>query len=199
MTQPKGALTCPNCGWSDIRPSIREGAVDWVMKRLFLAPFRCRKCRLRFYRSAGRAVRQMRPVAPIAPVVRVQRVSLAILILDDDPSLRKLFRKLLEKDGHRVREAGSNDDLMREVRSGIPDLVIINLNSEEEKGLQTALALSAAYPATEVIALSDPVAIEKLDAETPINLAILGKPVRPRALLGLVRDLINATRELETA
>ena len=47
---PAAKMYCPSCGWSDIRPSMRRGVVDWVLSRLDLTPFRCRSCRQRFFR-----------------------------------------------------------------------------------------------------------------------------------------------------
>jgi CheY-like chemotaxis protein len=41
---------CANCGSLEIRPSYRRNALDVLLACLFLAPFRCRVCRGRFYR-----------------------------------------------------------------------------------------------------------------------------------------------------
>ena len=40
---------CANCGSPEIRPSNRRNALDVVLACLFLAPFRCRVCRVRFH------------------------------------------------------------------------------------------------------------------------------------------------------
>jgi CheY-like chemotaxis protein len=42
--------SCAACGSTDIRPSNRRNALDILLACLFLAPFRCRVCRERFYR-----------------------------------------------------------------------------------------------------------------------------------------------------
>jgi CheY-like chemotaxis protein len=42
--------SCPTCGSSEIRRSMRQWALDFVLAFLFLVPFRCRVCRARFYR-----------------------------------------------------------------------------------------------------------------------------------------------------
>ena len=44
--------TCPECGRKNSRPSMRSGLVDFFLRLLLLAPFRCRCCRNRFYRFA---------------------------------------------------------------------------------------------------------------------------------------------------
>ena len=45
-----GATRCPWCGSNDVRRSIRRTFRDFSFACLFLAPFRCRKCRARFFR-----------------------------------------------------------------------------------------------------------------------------------------------------
>jgi CheY-like chemotaxis protein len=43
-------LSCPQCGWGDVRVSYHARFWDYALAFLVLAPMRCRKCRLRFYR-----------------------------------------------------------------------------------------------------------------------------------------------------
>lgn len=43
-------LSCPNCGWFDIRLSASRGVLDDILGMFFLIPFRCRTCSARFYR-----------------------------------------------------------------------------------------------------------------------------------------------------
>jgi CheY-like chemotaxis protein len=60
--------SCGNCGSSEIRPSNRRNALDIVLACLFLAPFRCRVCRDRFYRI-WRPSLQSPPDPPAAPLL----------------------------------------------------------------------------------------------------------------------------------
>ena len=48
--QSKPAPVCRYCGSPDIRPSNRRNSLDVLLSCLFLVPFRCRLCRVRFYR-----------------------------------------------------------------------------------------------------------------------------------------------------
>jgi CheY-like chemotaxis protein len=59
--------TCSNCGCYDVRPSTTRNALDVVLALLFLAPFRCRECRVRFYRFARPSMFQ--PAPPVAPLL----------------------------------------------------------------------------------------------------------------------------------
>jgi CheY-like chemotaxis protein len=60
---------CADCGSPEIRPSNRRNAVDVMLACLFLAPFRCRVCRGRFYRvwrpSLQRPPDSEPPAAPL--------------------------------------------------------------------------------------------------------------------------------------
>src|SRR5271154_4313234 len=59
--------SCANCGSLEIRPSNRRNALDILLACLFLAPFRCRVCRGRFYRM-WRPSMQHPPAPPVAPL-----------------------------------------------------------------------------------------------------------------------------------
>src|ERR1700733_8736005 len=59
---------CANCGSLEIRPSYSRNALDVLLACLFLAPFRCRVCRGRFYRM-WRPSLQRSPVPPVAPLL----------------------------------------------------------------------------------------------------------------------------------
>jgi CheY-like chemotaxis protein len=59
---------CAKCGSTEIRPSNRRNALDILVACLFLAPFRCRACRERFYR-VWRPSLMHPPDPPRAPVL----------------------------------------------------------------------------------------------------------------------------------
>src|SRR5690242_13029647 len=63
---------CPRCGWSNIRPSPRRGLIDGFMALFFLAPFRCRNCRHRFYRFSTRVGNEV-TLEPTVPAPRPVR------------------------------------------------------------------------------------------------------------------------------
>src|ERR1019366_2772813 len=46
-------VRCPSCGGADIRHSLPRGLLDWFMMAFGKAPFRCRRCERRFYRSVA--------------------------------------------------------------------------------------------------------------------------------------------------
>jgi DNA-binding response OmpR family regulator len=60
-----------------------------------------------------------------------------ILVVDDDRDLRDLVRRVLERGGHRVREAADGLACMREVFERRPALVILDVSMPELDGWQT--------------------------------------------------------------
>lgn len=50
-TRPK-KFSCPKCGSADVRRSKSEGFVAGIARMFGRWPFRCRSCRVRFYRYA---------------------------------------------------------------------------------------------------------------------------------------------------
>jgi CheY-like chemotaxis protein len=77
-----------------------------------------------------------------------------ILIIDDDPDVRRLLKVALEKDKHEVFEAGDGLDGVRRWRESRPDLVITDLLMPGKDGLDTMFELVSLDPRVKVIAMT---------------------------------------------
>jgi hypothetical protein len=197
-------LFCPKCGWSNIRLSERSGFLDGIAALLLLSPLRCRNCRLRYYRlwflarrapplvTAHRAVPAPADV-PKPTVVAVdvpeaippaEAARKVILLLDDDPALRRLLGRLLGREGYDVCEASDAGAATAELRTTEIDLAIVNLGTREDEAVRV---LRSAYPELPIIALSEPLAL----AEAPGKLLILPQPSRVFAVVESVRELMS--------
>lgn len=64
--------TCSRCGWSNVRPSPRRGFAEYLLAMFWIAPFRCRNCRHRFFRFSSRTVSPLSPI-PAVPLRVVPR------------------------------------------------------------------------------------------------------------------------------
>src|SRR5690242_19641913 len=42
-------MVCLKCGCSDIHRSKRRGAIEWILKRFLIVPWRCMRCQRRFF------------------------------------------------------------------------------------------------------------------------------------------------------
>lgn len=59
-----------------------------------------------------------------------------ILIVDDEPNLRTLYRRELEDEGYEVFEAGSAEEGLRAFESVRPDLVVLDVRMPGMNGLE---------------------------------------------------------------
>ncbi|MBS2024313.1 MAG: response regulator, partial [Deltaproteobacteria bacterium] len=64
-----------------------------------------------------------------------------ILVVEDDPELRKLMRKHLESAGHEVREVGTGRAAISHCETQLPDLICLDLMLPELSGYQVCEAL----------------------------------------------------------
>jgi CheY-like chemotaxis protein len=118
-----------------------------------------------------------------------------ILIIDDDPQIRRLLKRILRGVGHTVREAKDGLDGVSLFWQKRPDLVITDIVMPGMEGIETILSLRQSGPAMPIIAISggsDPLYLEaarKLGAT-----AELRKPFLPRQLLDLVAGLLGTSR-----
>ncbi|MDO9119000.1 MAG: response regulator [Nitrospira sp.] len=77
-----------------------------------------------------------------------------ILVIDDDPDIRKLLRLALEEAGYDVREAQEGDAGLAIARQEECALAIVDLFMPGKEGLETILALRRARPQIKLIAMS---------------------------------------------
>jgi two-component system OmpR family response regulator len=115
-----------------------------------------------------------------------------VLVVDDDPDLRKLISEFLAAHGFRVATA-ENSAAMRQFMHGtVPDLVILDVMMPGEDGLSAARYLAAEHNRVAIIMLS---ALGG-DTDRIIGLEVgaddyLPKPCNPRELLARVRAVLR--------
>jgi CheY-like chemotaxis protein len=114
-----------------------------------------------------------------------------ILVIDDEESVRALFVKALQGDGHNVLEAPDGKIGLDLLRKNKPDLVVTDILMPEADGLEAIMAIRKEHPGIKVIAVSGG---GKFPAEACLSLAeklgaaeVLDKPVKLAELLGAVR------------
>lgn len=73
-----------------------------------------------------------------------------VLVIDDEPQIRKLIRSALEGRGYSVDEAADGRDGARRFRERPPDLVIVDIFMPEKEGIETILELRHVDPQHQV-------------------------------------------------
>jgi CheY-like chemotaxis protein len=84
----------------------------------------------------------------------VERDKRRILVVDDDPGIRKTLEIGLRKAGYEVLPARDGAEAMRLWQEGGADLIITDLNMPDKNGLEVIMELRAFSRSTPIIAIS---------------------------------------------
>lgn len=118
-----------------------------------------------------------------------------ILIVDDDPLMRKTLSNLLRREGYGTAEAGGGEEAIHHLDGEIFDLVITDLHMEPMSGLELLKAIKPGRPDLEVIVVTAygtiDVAVEamKLGAFDFVT-----KPFQPEEILLRARNALEKSR-----
>ena len=78
----------------------------------------------------------------------------SIVIIDDDASIREFVRRVLEVDGHQIREAANGHLGLALYREAPADLVITDLLMPERDGIEVILTLAKEYVGVQFVAMT---------------------------------------------
>lgn len=117
-----------------------------------------------------------------------------ILIIDDDPAIRKIAAFVLRKEGHEVSEAASGAEGLTAAAAQAPDLVLLDWRLPDMGGLEVLRALKAEARTGTVPVLVLTASAQEEDAARAARdggaADVLAKPFRPSALPGLIADAL---------
>ncbi len=118
-----------------------------------------------------------------------------ILVIEDDPGVRRVLQHSLEYAGHAVQAVDNGRDALRAVGEKEPDLVVTDIVMPDSDGLEVIRILTSDHPAVRIIAISGGGMIH---LTTYLDLAhLLGahltlqKPVLPSDLIFAVSELLR--------
>ena len=77
-----------------------------------------------------------------------------ILIIDDEPSIRKMLKTLFEKNGYEVMEAQDGTQGIKLFQTHRPDLIITDLIMPGKEGLETIREIKKINQDAKIIAMS---------------------------------------------
>lgn len=77
-----------------------------------------------------------------------------ILVMDDEPFILLMIKKMLEKEGHEVDLALNGNDGLELFEKFRPDLVITDIIMPQKEGLEIILELRQKHPGLKIIAIS---------------------------------------------
>jgi DNA-binding response OmpR family regulator len=77
-----------------------------------------------------------------------------VLLIDDDPAMRGTMRKILEREGHEVRDAPNGREGIELFRAEGADVVVTDLIMPEQEGIETIIELRELSPSVRILAVS---------------------------------------------
>jgi DNA-binding response OmpR family regulator len=120
-----------------------------------------------------------------------------ILVVEDEPQLRALLRLYLEREGHRVTDAGDGASALVAIETDPADLVVLDLMLPAMQG-ETVLAELRAHDSVPVLITS----AKRTDAERIAGLRAgaddyLAKPFNPHELTARVAAILRRAQPVE--
>ena len=121
--------------------------------------------------------------------------SFDVLVVDDEPNIRRTLSLQLQGRGHRVRTAGSVEEAQREVAAQRFDLALVDLRLGTGSGLQLLSWLRAADPALKTVVITAYASIETaVEAMKRGASDYLSKPFGPLELDLAIEKVAELTR-----
>ncbi len=115
-----------------------------------------------------------------------------ILIAEDDEPVRKVYKDELEDMGFKVLEAGSGKVALQKIKSGNPDLVVLDIKMPEGHGIQILEKMKGENIFIPVIICTAFEGMkEDFVVKTYPNLTYLVKPVSPQQLVQKIRESLK--------
>src|SRR5262249_46626343 len=124
----------------------------------------------------------------------------SVLIVDDEPSIRLMFKTALESAGYKTQEAGSGGAALERLNTRSADVMLLDLKMPGMDGMERLGRLRDSGHDTDVVivtahgSIPDAVAAMKLGA-----VDFLTKPVTPDLLRRVVGDIIARQELSESA
>src|SRR5215212_6089383 len=96
----------------------------------------------------------IQPAAPTEPAPPFQSPTAHVLVVDDEPNIRKALSAALESEGHAVVAVSNSADALQAARRRSFDLAFVDLQLGVDKGLDLIPALLAESPWMKVVVIT---------------------------------------------
>jgi two-component system, NtrC family, nitrogen regulation response regulator NtrX len=122
----------------------------------------------------------------------------AILIVDDEPNIRRLLASLLEAEGYATRTAATGEDGLVAIADEEPDVVLLDLALPGASGLEILATLRTTHAALPVVMMSGRATLDDAVRATKIGaFHFIEKPLSAESVLLTVASAIELRRARE--
>jgi DNA-binding response OmpR family regulator len=121
-----------------------------------------------------------------------------ILIVDDDPSVRRMLKRVLAGEGYAVRSAASGPAALQEATLALPDLVMLDVKLPAETGWDVFGRLTRKWPLLPVVIIT--ARPNQLFTALSAGVgALLEKPLHIATMLQTINKLLRESVEARLA
>jgi len=117
-----------------------------------------------------------------------------ILVVEDDDDILQLLKYNLAKEGYRITGAASGEEALRVLKTGLPDLVLLDLMLPGIDGLEVCRTLKRDARTSRIPIIMLTAKGEEADIVTGLELGAddyITKPFSPRVMLARVRTVLR--------
>ena len=97
-----------------------------------------------------------------------EQVTGRVLVIEDEPQMRKMLKQMLEEKGCDVVEASDGNEGIKLYRANPFDLIVTDIIMPEKEGIETIMELKKDFPYVKIIAISGG---GRIEPESYLNLA----------------------------
>jgi phosphate regulon transcriptional regulator PhoB len=123
-----------------------------------------------------------------------------VLVVEDEPDIRRLIVHHLERDGFRCRTAATGPEALTAVSAAVPDLVVLDLMLPGMDGLEVCRRLRASIATLPIIMLT--AKADEVDRVVGLELGAddyVAKPFSPKELVARVRAVLRRAGRMDGA
>jgi two-component system KDP operon response regulator KdpE len=120
-----------------------------------------------------------------------------ILVVDDDPQIRRVMRVTLTGQGYEVDDARSGEDALEKLRDERFDLVLLDMNMPGMGGIQTCSAIRSRSEISVIMLTVRDTESDKVEALDAGADDYITKPYNPSELLARIRAALRRTPSMQ--
>jgi two-component system KDP operon response regulator KdpE len=117
--------------------------------------------------------------------------SARILVVDDEPQIRRVMRTTLTAEGYIVSDARSGEEALERLREDLPDLILLDMNMPGMGGLETCREIRSGSDAAIIMLTVRNTEQDKVDALDAGADDYITKPFNSRELLARIRAALR--------
>ena len=124
-------------------------------------------------------------------------ISSLVLVVDDEPNICNVLRRILEREGYQVQTAPDGETALQLIKEKVPDVVLLDLMMPGIDGREVCWRVREFSPKTRIIYFTAKTELTGLPNEKELYSsadAFISKPATIKRILSTVDSILNSRR-----